>query len=144
MQALSIEQYVRLQQLARCYQHRYAATIKRHPKRNPYLTVDLLCCQPLPAEAGGNEGELVGALVTPMALSLVVVASAPRALSDSMPTRWITLPGGEYPFKARSLGDDDGLWQCELLDDLADIESLHDASRLAQYMIDQVLTPVAG
>ncbi len=34
-------------------------------------------------------------------------------------------------------------WRCELLDDLSDIESLQEASRLAQRLMDKVLAPPA-
>ncbi|SDK84536.1 Protein of unknown function [Franzmannia pantelleriensis] len=134
MQALSVEQYARLQQLARAYQHRCAATIKRHPARNPRLAVDLLCFQPLP-----DSDELVGALITPISLSLAVVSDSPRALRDDMPRRWLALPGGEYPLEPLALGESDGLWQCPLLDDLSDLESLHEANRLAQHLLERVL-----
>ena len=135
MQALSIEQYARLQQLSRAYQHRCAASIKRHPRRNPRLGVDLLCFQPLP-----GSDELVGALITPISLSLAVVSVTPTAMGDDMPRRWLTLPGGEFPLDPLALGEDDGLWQCPLLDDLSDLASLHEANRLAQHLLERVLS----
>ncbi|MBD3894313.1 [NiFe]-hydrogenase assembly chaperone HybE [Halomonas sp. ML-15] len=138
MQALSVEQYARLQQLARAYQHRCAATIKRHPARNPHLGVDLLCFQPLPDTP--DVQELVGALITPISLSLAVVSVTPLALRDDMPRRWLALPGGEYPLEPLALGENDGLWQCPLLDDLSDLASVHEANRLAQHLLERVLS----
>lgn len=143
MQALSVEQYARLQQLSRRYQHCHAEHIRHHPARNPRLTVDMLCFQPLPdaaREPGASHDELIGALITPVSLSLAVVASVPQALSNDMPTRWVVLPGGRYPFVPLALGDDDGLWHCGLLDDLHDLESLNEANRLAQHLLERVLT----
>ncbi|PAU79165.1 [NiFe]-hydrogenase assembly chaperone HybE [Halomonas salipaludis] len=138
MQSLTVEQYARLQQLARRYQHRCAASIKRHPARNPRLGVDLLCFQPLPEPHAGDE--LLGALITPISLALCVVSATPVAVRDDMPRRWLALPGGEYPLVPLALGEDDGLWHCPLLDDVSDLASLHEANRLAQHMVERVLS----
>lgn len=134
MQALSVDDYARLQQLVRRYQHRFATDIYRSPRRNPQLTVDLLCFQPF-------AGELCGALLTPVSLSLALVSPTPGGFAAEAPPRRVTLPGGSYPFEPVDLGEGEGLWCCELLDDLRDLGSLAEANRMAQHLLARVMTP---
>ncbi|GGX79480.1 hypothetical protein GCM10007160_03440 [Litchfieldella qijiaojingensis] len=139
MQALGVEQYARLQHLARCYEHRHARTMEQSPQRNPCLTVDALCFQPLP----GSEatGALVGTLLTPISLSLAIVPPEGETMPSEGERRVIELPGGRYPFQAERVDDRVWLWRCPLLDDLRDLETLQEANRLAQQLLDRVMTP---
>lgn len=144
MQALGVEQYARLQRLARNYQHRHAQAIKQSPERNPRLGVDALCFQPLPGQPRDEEGpseELVGALITPLSLSLAIVPSPGETMPAEGQRRLVSLPGGRYPFQAERIDDETWLWRCPLLDDLRDLETLQDANRLAQHLLDRVMTP---
>lgn len=134
MQALSVDDYARLQHLVRRYQQRFATEIYRSPRRNPHLNVDLLCFQPF-------AGELCGALLTPLSLSLALVSPTPGDFAAAS-VRRVALPGGSYPFAPVDLGDGEGLWACELLDDLSDLDSLAEANRLAQHLLARVMTPV--
>ncbi|MFC3285362.1 [NiFe]-hydrogenase assembly chaperone HybE [Litchfieldella rifensis] len=143
MQALGVEQYARLQRLARGYQHRHAQAIKRSSERNPRLGVDALCFQPLPGQhRDGDVGEeLVGALITPLSLSLAIVPPPGEAMPAEGQRRLVSLPGGRYPFHAEPIDDETWLWRCPLLDDLSDLDSLQDANRLAQHLLERVMTP---
>lgn len=134
MQALSADDYARLQQLAQRYSQRFAAEIHRSPHYNDRLRVDLLCFQPF-------AGELCGALLTPVSLSLVLVSPTPGGFDAEAPPRRVDLPGGGYPFEPVDLGEGEGLWCCELLDDLSDLDSSAEASRLAQHLLARVMTP---
>lgn len=140
MQALSVEQYARLQRLAHCYQHRHARTIKASSKRNPHLSVDALCFQPL-AEPHGEKSALIGALLTPLALSLAIVPPEGETMPVEGERCVVSLPGGRYPFWAERLDDREWLWRCPLLDDLRDLDTLQEANRLAQQLLERVMTP---
>ncbi|QJQ96691.1 MULTISPECIES: [NiFe]-hydrogenase assembly chaperone HybE [Halomonadaceae] len=142
MQVLSAEHYARLQRLARLYQQRHAKEIKRHPRRNPHLTVDMLCFQPLP-DGRPEKGELVGALLTPVSLSLAVVTAQPRPIPfpEHEGSEWLVgLANGRYPFILETLGESEWLWHCSLLDDVSDIDTLQEANRLAQQLIERVMS----
>ncbi|WP_161598987.1 [NiFe]-hydrogenase assembly chaperone HybE [Aidingimonas lacisalsi] len=135
MQALSVEHYDELRELARLYHRRYRDELTHGARRNPALSVDLLCFQPW-------EDELCGALITPLSLSLalvpVTVGLCPPENGDK---RWVSLPDGDYPFVAECLESGRWLWRCSLLEDVQDIDSVEEASRLAQYLLDRVMTP---
>ena len=51
------------------------------------------------------------------------------------------LPSGSYLFTAEVLEQGVWLWRCELLDDLSDLASREEGSRLAQRLMDKVMTP---
>lgn len=140
MQALTAEQYARLQRLAERYRERHAQAFKQDPRRNPHLTVDLLCFQPV---GGPDEDALCGVLLTPLALSLALAPGASDARPSPGERRLVDLPGGRYPFVAEPLGDDDWMWRCELLDDLTDLGSHEEATRLAQHLSARVMTAPA-
>lgn len=150
MQALSVEQYDRLRHLGRCYWQRHATTIKRSPLRNPRLSVDALCFQPLsispPFEGKQEQNEplLVGALVTPVSLSLAILPSAGEVWPGDGKRRVFELPDGRYPFHAERVDDTQWLWRCPLIEDLRDLESQQEANRLAQRLLDRVMTPTSG
>ncbi|AMC99545.1 [NiFe]-hydrogenase assembly chaperone HybE [Halomonas chromatireducens] len=143
MQALTPEQYERLRDLAAAWQQQQGRSLKASPQYNPRLTVDALCFQALSKDSPGDGEEhfLAGALVTPVSLSLALVPAEENAPSPEPGTRrQFALPSGRYPFVAERLGQTLWLWRCELMDDLSDLDSLQEASRLAQRMMDKVMS----
>ncbi|MCG6657067.1 [NiFe]-hydrogenase assembly chaperone HybE [Halomonas campisalis] len=143
MQALSPEQYERLRDLASAWQHQQGRHLKEAPHTNPRLGVDALCFQRWSFE-GGDE-HLVGALVTPLSLSLVLVPVDAEVVAPAQGERQLfTLPSGRYAFQAERLASPLWLWRCELMDDLSDLASRQEASRLAQRLMDRVMTPAPG
>ncbi|TFH85484.1 [NiFe]-hydrogenase assembly, chaperone, HybE [Billgrantia azerbaijanica] len=144
MQSLSPEQYDRLRRLAVAWQRHQGAALKEMASYNPRLAVDALCFQPLEATSpdGAEAAYLAGALVTPVSLSLVLVPVEEAAVPPEPGERQrFTLPSGRYPFTAEPLADSLWLWRCELLDDLSDLDSMQEASRLAQQLMERVMTP---
>lgn len=157
MQALSAEQYARLGRLAEAWTRRYLKDAKGRPHFNPRLGVDALCFQAhqLPE---GRRG-LLGALVTPVSLSLALVVDDEAAPPSVEPRLTLELPSGRYPFAWEPLGEGGegrhsendgndggteepaGCWRCELLTDLSDLDSRQAASRLAQQLMERVMTP---
>lgn len=144
MQALTPEQYQRLHEMAQAWKHWQGAALEAAPGTNGRLDVDALCFQAHRGASGEVDAHayLVGALVSPASLSLVLF---PAVAGIQAPTagerRAFTLPSGRYPFVAEVLKPDIWLWRCELLDDLSDLESREEASRLAQRLMDKVMAP---
>lgn len=136
MRALSPQQYQQLEQLAQAYLRQHAHEYKSAKGRNPHLGVDALCFQ---QHAEG----LLGALITPVSLSLVLVPAAEAA--NTPPTgadrHILSLPNGRYPLEREVLESGEMLWRCELLDDLSMLSGPDDASRLAQQLMQRVMTP---
>lgn len=156
MQALSAAQYARLGRLAEAWTRRYLKDAKTEPHFNPRLAADALCFQPHPLPDGRHG--LLGALVTPVSLSLVLMIddeAAPPGEPTDEPRLTLDLPSGRYPFAWEplaagddGLGDDGGgegglagCWRCALLEDLSDLDSRQAASRLAQQLMERVMTP---
>lgn len=157
MQALSAAQYARLGRLAEAWTRRYLKAAKTEPHFNPRLAVDALCFQPHPLP-DGRRG-LLGALVTPVSLSLALVIDDEAAPSSDESRLTLALPSGRYPFAWEPLGEGDegrpavndgsdgdqgelaGCWRCELLEDLSDLDSRQAASRLAQQLMERVMAP---
>ncbi|MEQ6888043.1 [NiFe]-hydrogenase assembly chaperone HybE [Halomonas sp. CS7] len=167
MQALSAEQYARLGRLAEAWTRRYLKDAKGEAHFNPRLGVDALCFQPHPLPDGRHG--LLGALVTPVSLSLALVVDDQAAPPSAEPRLTLALPSGRYPFAWEPLGESsaeshpesrseshgehhgdgdaegqgalEGCWRCELLTDLSDLDSLQAASRLAQQLMERVMTP---
>ncbi|MBS9402632.1 [NiFe]-hydrogenase assembly chaperone HybE [Halomonas sp. TRM85114] len=138
MQSLSPEQYGRLRQFADAWTRRHLKSAKRDPHFNPRLGVDALCFQPV-------DNQLLGALITPLSLSLAMLPQDSAALvPDNGATRHVALPSGGYDFVAERLEVGIWWWRCQVLDDLSDIESLQQASRLAQQLMERVMTPDDG
>ena len=135
MQALSPEQYARLRELADAWTRRHLEAAKKDPCFNPRLVVDALCFQ-------RHDGQLLGALITPLSLSLVLLPGEASASPPPQDSRRVTLPSGVYGFGVERL-DGIWLWRCELLDDLSDIASREEGSRLAQRLMERVMTPAA-
>ncbi|WP_185827454.1 [NiFe]-hydrogenase assembly chaperone HybE [Halomonas nitroreducens] len=138
MQALTAEQYARLQQLARAWERRHLKAAKAEARYNPRLGVDALCFQPHALEEGREV--LIGALITPLSLSLILVPVRDEPPAAPETRQRVSLPSGDYPFCPLALEDQPGLWACELLDDLSDVGSLQEGSRLAQQLMERVMT----
>ena len=140
MQAPSPEQYERLRDLAAAWQRRQGRDLKAMAHYNPRLGVDALCFQRW--SFAGDDDHLVGALITPVSLSLVLVPLDPQVAAPAEgEQRLFTLPSGRYAFQLERLASPLWLWRCELLDDLSDLTSRQEASRLAQRLMDRVMTP---
>lgn len=134
MQALRLEQYGRLRQLADAWTRRHLKSAKREPHYNPRLGADALCFQPV-------DDQLLGALLTPVSLSLAMLPLDPEVLApDDGATRHVELPSGGYIFVAERLETGIWFWRCQVLDDLSDVESLQQASRLAQQLMERIMT----
>lgn len=138
MQALSADQYARLSRLAEAWSRRYLKAAKGQPHYNPRLGVDALCFQPHTL-SDGRHG-LLGALVTPISLSLALVIDDEAVAPGEASSLPLALPAGRYSFARERLDGADGWWRCELLDDLSDVDSLQAASRLAQRLMERVMT----
>ncbi|QOR38924.1 [NiFe]-hydrogenase assembly chaperone HybE [Billgrantia diversa] len=138
------EQYRRLNEMAQAWKRRQAGALEAAPGRNPHLDVDALCFQACPDDGVDSTGRdyLVGALISPVSLSLVLF---PTFGSMTPPVegerRAFELPSGRYPFVAEILQEGHWLWRCELLDDLSDLENREEGSRLAQRLMDRVMMP---
>lgn len=146
MQSLTPDQYQRLYQLAKAWQRERSDALKGTPDYNPRLTCDALCFQELLLEddEAAPGSYLAGALVTPVSLSLVLLpCDAQATMPETGEPCDFTLPSGRYPFTAERIDATLWCWRCELLDNLSDIASLQEASRLAQRLMDKVLTPSA-
>jgi len=136
-------QYQRLEEMARIWKkHQGGDALRGAAGANPRLDVDALCFQVHALEGDDAPTLLVGALISPVSLSLVM---APLFGSDAAPTagaqQTFKLPSGSYPFIAEVLEEGVWLWRCELLDDLSDVDSREEGSRLAQRLMDKVMTP---
>lgn len=137
MQIPGPDDYARLHALASAWTGHHIKSAKRHPAFNPRLGVDTLCFQ------HHDEG-LLGVLVTPVSLSLVCLPD-PYASPPARERCRLSLPSGQYDFLVEYLGDAGlWLWRCELLDDLSDIGSREEVSRLAQRLMERVMTPATG
>ncbi len=133
MQSLTSEQYLTLAQLTERYRQHHDRDFKLSPRRNPQMTVDMLCFQVW-------EDVLCGVLLTPIALSAALVPAISMTPPAHGEQRLMDLPGGRYPFVAEVIDSETWLWRCELLDDLSDLTSLEEANRLAQYLANRVMT----
>ncbi|MBB3330525.1 hypothetical protein BDK63_001391 [Halomonas campaniensis] len=142
MQALSPEQYARLRALAEAWTYHHLKAAKALPQFNPRLVADALCFQPL---RDAEHGELLlGALVTPLSLSLAL-AGLPASAGLPAPAAGsrlrIALPSGHYDLEAFHVDADHWCWRCVLLDDLSDLPGREAASRLAQQLMERVMAP---
>lgn len=144
MRVPTAEQYQRLNEMAQAWKRRHGEVLEASSGANPHLDVDALCFEVLPGAGVQTEenGYLVGALISPVSLSLVLfpifASAAPPADGER---RAFDLPSGRYPFVGEVLEERVWLWRCELLDDLSDLESREDGSRLAQRLMARVMAP---
>ncbi|MFQ3787467.1 [NiFe]-hydrogenase assembly chaperone HybE [Halomonas sp. A29] len=144
MLAPTPDQYQRLNEMAQAWSRCQAVMLEASPGRNPHLEVDALCfqaCSEGGVESAGRD-YLIGALISPVSLSLVlfpVFGSAAAPVEGER--RAFELPSGRYPFVAEVLEEGLWLWRCELLGDLSDLESREEGSRLAQRLMDKVMSP---
>ncbi len=140
MHALTPEQYQRLRRLAEAWTASHLRESKSLSHFNPLLAADALCFQCYRLPEHGEQ--LVGALVTPVSLWLVMLPAGdtePMPLAGERCT--LSLPSGRYPMEAVALGESLGCWRLVLLDDLADVATRQDASRLAQRLMERVMAP---
>lgn len=138
MQALTADQYAELRRLARSWERRYLRQAKEMSGYNPRLGVDALCFSSISLDATNDY--LLGALITPLSLALIMVpAAGGGACPSDDAVRRVRLPSGEYPLTPLALDGDDWVWHCELLDDLVDVDSLEQGSRLAQRLMASVM-----
>lgn len=138
MHALTPEQYQRLRRLAEAWTASHLRESKALPQFNPRLAADALCFQCYRLPEHGEQ--LVGALVTPVSLWLVMLPAEPEAPMPAVGERCgLSLPSGRYPMEAVALGDAMTCWRLVLLDDLGDVASRQDASRLAQRLMERVM-----
>ncbi|SDJ32486.1 [NiFe]-hydrogenase assembly chaperone HybE [Billgrantia gudaonensis] len=144
MQSLSLDQYERLRRLATTWEQDRREELAAASNANSRLSVDTLCFQTFDAgpEQGHEQAYLAGALITPVSLSLVLVPAEPGNPAPQPGRRQaFGFPSGRYPFTAECLSDGTWLWRCELLDDLSDLDAAEEASRLAQRLMERVMTP---
>lgn len=139
MQALSTEQYARLGELAQAWTRHHLKAAKASAAFNPRLAADALCFQRHPE---APDDVLIGVLVTPVSLALVMLPDrhgAPRP--EAGERRRVGLPSGEFELVAEHLDDTHWCWIRVILDDLSDIDDRHQASRLAQQLMERLMTP---
>lgn len=142
MQALNSDQYARLADVAHRYWQVHASLFKSSPRRNPLLGVDTLCFRPWSGDEVGQDEEpsLVGALLTPVSLSLMILPPT-RETREPVSERTVSLPRGAYAFNQEQVDHEVWFWRCEVLSDLRDIDSLQEGSRLAQQLVSRVMDP---
>ncbi|GAB2799800.1 hypothetical protein GCM10027040_29020 [Halomonas shantousis] len=134
MQSLSPELYARLHRLATSYADQHIAEYRHDERRNARLGVDTLCFQ-------WHARELLGILITPVSLSLLLVApGAEHEESHRVEERVLELPSGRYLLRGEWVAGEGPIWRCELLAGLEDIEDMLEASRLAQRVMRQVMS----
>ncbi|MCC5881216.1 MAG: [NiFe]-hydrogenase assembly chaperone HybE [Halomonas sp.] len=146
MLAPTPDQYRRLNEMAQAWKRRQAEALEASPSCNPHLDVDALCFQACPdrGQDSAVRDFLIGALISPASLSLVLFPTFASAPSPAEGERMaFDLPSGRYPFVAERVDEQIWLWRCQLLDDLSDLETREEGSRLAQRLMDQVMAPSA-
>jgi hypothetical protein len=142
MHDLTPDQYARLRGLAEAWTRTHLKAAKVSAAFNPRLAADALCFQRHRDPELGEQ--LVGALVTPVSLWLVMVpAGEPGEMPEAGGRHWLSLPSGDYPLEAVSLGEGQWCRRLVLLDDLADVTGRQAASRLAQRLMERVMAPPA-
>lgn len=136
-------QYQRLEEMAGMWKRLQGGDALRGAAgANPRLDVDALCFQVHSFAGDDAPTLLVGALITPLSLSLTLVPLfASDAAPDAGERQTFDLPSGRYPFVVDVLEEGLWWWRCELLDDLSDLTSREEGSRLAQRLMDKVMTP---
>ncbi|WP_338401829.1 [NiFe]-hydrogenase assembly chaperone HybE [Vreelandella salicampi] len=140
MQTLTADEYVTLSERARRYRDAHLKTLKKKPEYNPKLGVDALCFQRWQDDALAGKG-LVGALISPCALSLIAIPE-PEKLQHPPDTLLLHLPSGHYRLQHCPL-EGVAWYQRIILDDLRGIESMQEAAQLAQQLMERLMKPSA-
>ncbi|WP_404377711.1 [NiFe]-hydrogenase assembly chaperone HybE [Vreelandella aquamarina] len=139
MRTLASHEYGYLAELAKCYRDKHLAELKKQAHFNPRLGVDALCFQHVDARISGV-GAMVGALITPCELWLVAVLEQATLQAPLESQSVLTLPSGNYTLHLERLPAGIELYKRKILEDLSDLETLQEAARLAQRMMEQLMT----
>tara|TARA_B100002003_G_scaffold222975_1_gene227142 strand:- start:226 stop:675 length:450 start_codon:yes stop_codon:yes gene_type:complete len=139
MQTLAPHEYGHLAELAKCYRDDHLATLKQQPHFNPRLGVDALCFQHLDTRISGAS-VMAGALITPCELWLVALPEQATLQAPLDSQCVLALPSGRYALVLERLSTGIELYKRKILDDLSDLESLQETARLAQRMMQQLMT----
>ncbi|GGC84109.1 [NiFe]-hydrogenase assembly chaperone HybE [Vreelandella lutescens] len=142
MQTLESHEYGYLAELAKCYRDEHLALLKRHAGFNPRLGVDALCFQHIAPRISGAS-VMAGALITPCELWLVALPEQSTLQAPLAPECVLTLPSGRYTLQLERLPTGIEFYKRKILDDLSDLESLQEAARLAQRMMEQLMASPA-
>lgn len=140
MQLLTSDEYAYITALANQYRDLHLLAMKQESVFNPRLGVDALCCQRVHLK-GLSESGVLGALITPCALWLVAL-SDDGGRQEVRSSQLISLPSGMYRFHFDTLSNGQGWYMCRILDGLSDIESMQEAARLAQRLMERIMTPM--
>lgn len=133
MHTITADEYAFLAKLAKAYRDVHLPTIKRQEGWNPRLGVDALCFQHHGSDI------MVGALITPCELWLVVVpdqSCVKEPLADSLT---LSLPSGAYKLAHERLPGGYELYKSAILRNLAELENMQEAARLAQQMMTRLM-----
>ncbi|MDR5898221.1 [NiFe]-hydrogenase assembly chaperone HybE [Halomonas vilamensis] len=139
MQTLTADEYAALAERARNYRDARLKTLKKQTEYNPKLGVDALCFQRW-QDGGLEERGLVGALISPCALSLIAIPEPEKLQGGPPDTLLLHLPSGRYRLQHCSL-DGVAWYQRVILDDLSEIESMQEAAQLAQKLMERLMRP---
>ncbi|GGW58475.1 [NiFe]-hydrogenase assembly chaperone HybE [Vreelandella hamiltonii] len=140
MQVLQARDYGYLAELAISYRDASLAALKKEAHYNPRLSVDALCFQYGEVRINGAS-TLVGALITPCALWMLVVPEQATLSAPLEESLVVSLPSGRYRMTLERLPNGIEFYQRCILNDLSELESLQEASRLAQRMMEQLMSP---
>lgn len=139
MQVLQAHDYGYLAELATSYRDASLSALKKEAHYNPRLSVDALCFQYSDLRISGAS-TLVGALITPCALWMLVVPEQATLSAPLEESHVVSLPSGRYRMTLKRLPNGIEFYQRCILDDLSELESLQEASRLAQRMMEQLMS----
>lgn len=137
------EEYAKLADMAREYRDEHLVALKQLACYNPHLGVDALCFQRLSEE--GGVAMLAGALITPCALWLVALPLENGAVNHAAETpaaneHVLALPSGDYRLERHAFGQQ-AWYQRRVLDDLSELGSMQEATRLAQQLMARLMQP---
>ena len=85
---------------------------------------------------------MVGALITPCELWLVMVPDPSRLTEPLADALTLALPSGAYRLFLERLPGGYELYKRAILHDLGELESMQEAARLAQQMMERLMQPV--
>ena len=142
MQTLAPHEYGYLAELAKCYRDEHLTGLKQQAHFNPRLGVDALCFQHIESRISGAS-VMAGALITPCELWLVALPEQSTLQAPLESQCALTLPSGRYSLQLERLPAGIELYKRKILEDLSDLETLQETARLAQRMMEQLMTPSA-